>query len=893
MSKIDTYPAHLEADVVLRTGRTLRIRPLRAGDEAALRAFFGGLSPNALHSRFFDIRSVDAAMRSAPVDLDYDDTFGLAGEIGGAIAGVAHYFRSKRRPGTAEVAFTIADRHQGCGVGTRLLERLAEVAREHGIDRFEAEVLATNQPMLDVFASSGFDITVGSREGAVHVTLSLAESARYSEQSAARAQKAAAASMAPIFAPRSIAVVGASRRRGNLGGEILHNLARSFRGDLYAINPSAGEIDGIRSFGNLREIGAAVDLAVIAVPASYVEGVIDDCAAAGVPAAVVISAGFGETGEAGRETEQRIVQKIRASGMRMVGPNCMGVINTDPAVRMQATFASVDPAHGNIAMSSQSGAIGLAVLDYARTQNIGFSTFISVGNKADVSGNDLIQYWAEDPSTDVMLLYLESFGNPRKFAEIARRVSRKKPIVAVKSGRSAAGARAAQSHTGALASADAVVAELFRQSGVIRTDTLEEMFDVASLLAQQPLPAGRRVGIITNAGGAGILAADACEARGLELPALSPATASALREFLPAAASVANPVDMIASASAEEYRRTLQAMIDDGSFDALLVIYIPVLPTDAEAVAAAVREVAVNAGGKTILANYMGAHDAPHVLSPIPAFGFPERAVAALARAVTYAEWRRRPTGVVPRFCDIDLARARDVIHRAVARGGGWLEPMEVAELLRAANVALPRSEVVTSAADAMEAAIRIGAPVVVKALGPSLLHKTEAGAVRLDIRNECAAAEAYDDLRRVLGGAMTGALVQEMVAGGVETVVGVTEQQTFGHVLAYGAGGTLVELLGDVAFRLLPVTDADVEAMLDDVRVTKLIRGFRGGRAGDAGALMDALLHVSSLVTDCPEIRELDINPLKVLEKGVVALDARVRVEAVVPPLPSRRVAY
>jgi len=886
------YPAHLEADVVLRTGRTLRIRPLRKGDEGALREFFGGLSEDALHSRFFDLRSVDAAMQSAPVDLDYDDAFGLVGEVNGAIAGVAHYFRLHHHRERAEVAFTIADRHQGCGVGTRLLERLADVARAHGITRFEAEVLASNGAMLAVFQSSGFETTVGSSHGVVLVTLDLSETVTFVEHNAARAQTAASASMKPIFEPRSIAVIGAGRTRGNLGGEILRNLRGRFRGELYAVNPNAVEIDDVRSYPSVSAIGADVDLAVIAVPAARVERVIDDCVAARVPAVVVISAGFGETGEPGRELERRILEKARAAGMRMVGPNCMGVINTDPAVAMQATFASVDPSRGNIAMSSQSGAIGLAVLDYARTQNVGFSSFISVGNKADVSGNDLIQYWAEDPATDVMLLYLESFGNPRKFAEIARRVSKQKPIVAVKAGRSAAGARAAQSHTGALASSDAIVADLFRQAGVIRTDTLEEMFDVGSLLSQQPLPAGRRVGIITNAGGAGILAADACEAKGLQLPALSAESASKLREFLPAAASVNNPVDMIASASADDYRRTVETLLDDDGFDALLVIYIPVLPTDADAVAAALRDVGGRSKGRTMLATYMGAHGAPQVLCPIPAFGFPERAVAALAHAVSYAEWRRRPIGTVPSFSDLDEAAARGAIQSALAGGGGWLDPIETSSLLAAVGVAVPASVVVHSADDAMDAAMRIGGKVVVKALGPSLLHKTEAGAVRLNL-DECGAAAAYCDLDGRLGEAMTGALVQQMVADGVEVMIGITDDPTFGHVVAYGAGGTLIELLRDVTFRLHPLSDAMVDAMVDEARITKLVRGFRGAKPGDVTALKDALLRISALLTICPEIRELDINPLKVLERGVIALDARVRVEPPADTPPSRRVTY
>ncbi|HVR42134.1 MAG TPA: GNAT family N-acetyltransferase [Thermoanaerobaculia bacterium] len=894
MARPAPYPAHLEADVVLRSGRTLHLRPVRPDDADRMRTFVAGLSEDDLHSRFFDVRNAESALESAPVEVDYENELGLIGEVSGAIVAVAHYFRSRRRPEGAEVAFAIAKSHQGLGVGTRLLERLAEAARAKGIEWFEAEMLAGNQAMLDVFTSSGFTTQVTSGEGVVHVKLSLRKTAELATQSAGRAQQAASASMRPIFAPRSIAVVGASRRRGNLGAEILHNVrAAGFRGTLRAVNPNTDAIDGIASSRSLREIAEPIDLAIVAVPAAAVESVVDDCVAKQVPAIVVISAGFGETGEAGRAMEQRLVEKVRAAGMRMVGPNCMGVINTDPAVSMQATFARVRPARGNVAMSSQSGAVGLAVLDYAASMNLGFSSFISVGNKADVSGNDLIQYWADDPATEVILLYLESFGNPRKFVEIGRRVSRRKPIVAVKAGRSVAGARAAQSHSGALASSDAVVGDLFRQAGIIRTGTLEEMFDVASLLAQQPLPAGRRVGIVTNAGGAGILAADACEANGLELPRPSDATAELLRSFLPAAASVGNPVDMIASASADHYRRTLEAMLADDSFDAVLVIYIPVLPEDADAVGAAIRRAATAAKGKTLLATYMGAHEQPQKLSPVPSFAFPERAVAALARVTLHAEWRRRPPGTIPRFSDLDGDRARSLVEETLAAGGGWMEPLEVAALLQAAGIAVPETFLATSGEEAMEAAMRIEAPVVVKAIGPELLHKTEAGAIRLDLKNECDARAAYDDLRLALGTSMTGAIVQRMVKGGAEAMIGATEQPTFGHVLTYGAGGTLVELLGDFAMRIEPVTDADVDAMIEEVKFTRLLRGFRGSRPADVPALKEALLRLSALLAICPEIRELDVNPLKVLETGVVALDARVRIEAIVPGAPSRRIAY
>ena len=887
------YPAHLEADVVLRNGRTLRVRPVRVDDRDRLRAFFMTLSPETLHARFFAMCTADQALLYAPAEVDYVHDFGVVGEVGDRIVAVAHYFGSPRHPSLAEVAFAIADDQQGCGIGTLLLETLAAAARLNHIERFEAEVLAENARMLDVFLSSGFDVLRRSDEGTIHVSFAIGPTPSSRSHAASRAQHAAHESMKPIFEPSSIAIVGVGRRPGQLGHEILSNLRRSgFNGELFAVNPRAKEIDGVHSYRSLTEIPAAVDLAILVVPAREVERVIDDCVAKGVRGAVVITAGFGETGQAGRDAERRLLDKVRAAGMRMVGPNCMGVINTDPDVRMHATFAATYPPAGNVAMSSQSGALGVAILDYARTLNIGFSTFLSVGNKADVSGNDLIQYWAEDKRTDVILLYLESFGNPRKFAEIARRVGKSKPIVLVKAGRSASGARAAASHTGALASSDVIVADLLRQSGVIRTDTLEELFDVASLLANQPLPRGRRVAILTNAGGPGILAADACEAHGLTLAPLGDATVERLRSFLPAAASVGNPVDMIASASPEHYRRSLEALLDDTSIDDVLVIYIPVQPTDAPEVAAAIRDVASHAGGKTILATFMSAHGVPEPLAPVPSFAFPERAVGALARAANYAEWRRRPEKeTLPRA--VDEKTLRDVVDDAIERGGGWLDPAEVDRLLRAAGIQTPGGEIVTDAEEAFEAAMRIAQPVALKAIGPNLLHKSDRGGVRLSLQNECDARDAFLEMKSRLGGDMTAAYVQPMIAGGVEVMLGATDDPTFGHVLAFGAGGTLVELLADVAFRIHPLTETDADDIIQQTRVAKVLSGIRGAAPSDIPAVREAILRLSTLITICPEIRELDINPLKVLHHGAIALDARIRVERVVPAPPSRRIAY
>jgi len=888
-----TYPTQFEADVVLRTGHTLHVRPIRPEDRERLLDFYAHLSLETLHARFFDLCSSDRAVQYSPTEVDYNLEFGVVGESAADIVAVAHYLASKRQPKIAEVALAIADVAQGCGVGTKLLEVLVAAARTHGIERFEADVLAGNHRMLDVFQGMGFSITTEVADGTVHLSFPIGSTVLTEQRAAERSQSAAAASMRAIFAPRSIAVVGASRRPGQLGNEIVRNLrATGYRGSLYVVNPHASEVESVPAFASVQAIEGEVELVIVAVPAAAVDAVLDDCIARGVAAVVVITAGFSETGEAGREAERRLVEKARGAGIRMVGPNCMGVINTDPATQMHATFSRVFPPSGNVAMSSQSGALGLAVLDYARTLQIGFSTFISVGNKADVSGNDLIQYWAEDPKTDVILLYLESFGNPQKFGEIARRVGRQKPIVVVKSGRSNGGARAASSHTGALATSDVIVDDLLRQAGVIRTDSLEQMFDVATLLANQPLPKGNRVAIVTNAGGPGILAVDACEANGLKLAQLSDDTTGRLRSILPSAASIGNPIDMIASASAEQYRLSLGLVLADPAVDSVIAIYIPVLPTDSPEVAAAIRDCSLSANGKTVLATFMSAAGSPTPLNPVPAFPFPERAAQALAAATRYAAWRRTPLGNTLRFDDIDQGRLRSIID-STPESGGWLDPLDVAGVLAAVRIESPATSLAHSATEAREAAMRIGFPVVLKAVGPDLLHKSDAGGVKLSLGDDSAVFEAYGELSSGLGDRMTGAVVQAMVAGGVEMMIGVTRDPAFGHVIGIGAGGTLVELLDDVAFRIPPLTDADPDEMLSQLRCTRMLHGFRGSKPVDIPAFRDAILRISALLEICPEISELDINPLKVRESGVSAVDARIRVERPLALPPSRRVRY
>jgi acetyl coenzyme A synthetase (ADP forming)-like protein len=885
-------PHELSTDVVLRDGGTLQLRPIRPDDDERLLDLFHRMSQQSLYYRFLSIPRIDLAKATQLTHVDYEAQVTLVAECAGALAAIASYHRSEQCPDRAEVAFAIADAFQGRGIGTRLLERLAAIGYERGVRAFDAYVLGENYRMMDVFLESGFEVSQELDRGVFHVALLLEPTEAFAARSAERSRKAASASMRPFFEPRTVAIVGANREPGRIGSEILRNLRTTgFTGTLAPVHPAGGTIDGLQAYRTVAEIPFDVDLAVIVVPAARVSGVVDDCIAKGVKALVVISAGFGETGPAGRDVEAQIVEKIRNAGIRMIGPNCMGIINTDPAFHLNATFSPVYPPQGRVAFSTQSGALGLAILDYVRTLNLGISSFASIGNKADVSGNDLIQYWAEDPRTDVILLYLESFGNPQKFGQIARRVGRRKPIVAVKAGRSTAGARAATSHTGARATSDALVDTLLRQAGVIRTHTLEELFDVANVLANQPVPSGRRVAIVTNAGGPAILAADACEAQGLELPELSPATVTGLRAFLPAAASVGNPVDMIASATAEHYRQAIELVLADPNVDSLIVIFIPPLMTAAEEVATAIATASAGTR-KPVLATFMSAAGSVP-LAPVPSFRFPESAAVALARVTAYGQWLERPAGEVPCLAGFDRETVRSAVVREVARGASWLSPSASTELLKASGIAVAESRFVHSADEAAAAAASIGFPVVLKAVGDSIVHKTEVGGVKLGIETARTARAAYADLAARLGARLEGVLVQRMVSAGVEMVVGAINDPAFGPLVMAGTGGIFVELVGDTVFRLCPLADVDADEMIEEMKGRVLLRGYRGSAPADEGAFREVLLRVSQLAAACPEIQEMDLNPVLVLGSGAVAVDARIRVAKRASRGGGRRISY
>ncbi len=888
-----------EVEEILRDGGSIHIRAIRPGDKQRLIDHFQRLSQRSVYFRFFGAKKrLTEQELTRFTEPDFVNHVGLIATLREdgeeRIIGVGRYIArtDQGAPHRAEVAFAVADEHQGRGIGTLLLEHLAPIARANGITEFEADVLGENNQMLDVFANSGFTVRRSIEAGVVHVSFPTAETERFLQATENRERLAAAQSVRSFLNPRSVAVVGASRQAGTIGATLISNLRRhGFTGPIYPVNPNVAEIEGLATYPRVGAIGKPIDLAVIAVPAPAVEEAVADCAAAGVRSVVVISAGFAEVSQDGRAVEKRLRQLVRQSGMRMVGPNCMGVLNTDPAVSLNATFAPSWPPAGKIGMSSQSGALGLAILDYVHKLNLGISTFVSVGNKADVSGNDLISYWAEDPHTEVIVLYLESFGNPRKFARIVPEVARRKPIVAVKSGRSAAGTRAASSHSAALASIDVAVDALFEQAGVIRTNTLEELFDVAALLSTQPVPAGPRVGVVTNAGGPGILLADACEARGLKLPELAPATVKTVRGFLPPHAALSNPVDMIASATPEQYERTIAAVGADPNVDSLIVIYIPLLLTAVDDIAAAIARGAGRVpAAKPVLSVFISSRGAPAMLGggprgQLPSYSFPENAAMALAAAERYGRWRERPRGTSLTLDRFSQATIRAVVDRVLADADSprWLQPRDLATVLRAAGIEFAAAEQ-TSPADAVATAEVMGYPLVAKVIAPTVIHKSDVGGVILGLDSPEAVSAAVDTLlarMRAIGAQLDGILLQREVRGGIEALVGVTTDPTFGPLVVCGLGGVLVELLRDVSFRLSPVTDIDVMEMLGKLRSEKLLDGYRGAPPGDRNALLSLIMRVSALIEIVPELRELDLNPVKVLPpgRGAIAVDGRMRV--------------
>jgi acetyl coenzyme A synthetase (ADP forming)-like protein len=867
-------------DVILRDGRTLRLRPPRGGDAEALLDFFGSLSERSRYLRFHGFTQVGPKLVEPLLEPDWAEGGALLGTLAEddeeRVVAVANYVRL-RDPSLAEVAFAVADAHQRRGIGTRLLEQLAARAAAVGIERFVAEVLPDNRDMVGVFEAAGFELTRELEGGELEVEFPIAPTERYESLVAARDHLAVTASLRPFFEPTSVAVIGASRRRGSIGGELFRNvLAGDFAGAAYPVNRDGESVAGVRAYRSIEEVPDPVDLAVIALPAAAVLDAAEQALRRGVRALVVISAGFAEVGREGAERQERLLALVRAHGARLIGPNCLGIAVAGPG--LNATFAARSAPRGNIGFSSQSGALGLALLEAGVARGLGLSAFVSIGNKADVSTNDLLEWWEDDAATDVVLMYVESFGNPRRFGRLARRVARRKPILALKSGTSATGRQAASSHTAALAGSEAAVDALFRQAGVTRAGSLEELVDVAALLSTQPEPKGRRVAVLTNAGGLGILCADACEAAGLDLPRLAGETVAALAELLPAEASVANPVDMLGGADAAAYARALPIVLDDPRIDSVVVLFAPTVAASADEVAQAVAVVAEgSAAEKPVLAVTLSAAGIPAAFRRpgrgVAAFAYPESAARALGRAAERADWLRRPQGAIPELDGIDRDAARAVVDRVLADADeAWLAAADVRALFEAYGVPLVPERLAADEDAAAAAAAELGFPAVVKTAVPGA-HKTELGGIALDLESEDAVREAV----RRIGGPV---LVQPMIRRGAELLAGVVQDPVFGPLVAFGPGGVLAELIGEASFRIAPLTDVDAEELVTTGKAGRLVAGFRGAPAADEAALADLVLRLARLAEDLAEVAELDLNPVLALPDGCLAVDARVRLE-------------
>ncbi|MGQ4387085.1 bifunctional acetate--CoA ligase family protein/GNAT family N-acetyltransferase [Streptomyces sp. SAS_270] len=914
------YPAHWEADVVLRDGGTARIRPITVDDAERLVSFYEQVSDESKYYRFFaPYPRLSAKDVHRFTHHDFVDRVGLAATVGGEFIATVRYDRidadgmpASSPADEAEVAFLVQDAHQGRGVASALLEHVAAVARERGIRRFAAEVLPANNKMIKVFTDAGYTQKRSFEDGVVRLEFDLEPTDRSLAVQRAREQRAEARSVQRLLAPGSVAVIGAGRTPGGVGRSVLGNLKDAgFTGRLYAVNKALQdkELDGVPAYRTVRDIPEPVDLAVVAVPAPFVPEIVAECGEHGVQGLVVVSAGYAESGPAGLARQRELVRQARTYGMRIIGPNAFGVINTSPDVRLNASLAPEMPRPGRIGLFAQSGAIGIALLSRLHRRGggvtgvTGVSTFVSSGNRADVSGNDVVQYWYDDPNTDVALMYLESIGNPRKFTRLARRTAAAKPLVVVQGARH--GGAAPQGHAvRATRLPHATVSALLRQAGVIRVDTITELVDAGLLLARQPLPAGPRVAILGNSESLGLLTYDACLAQGLRpLP----------------------PLDLTTAASAEDFHTAVSRALADDACDAVVVTAIPALGETSvadEALAEALRSAAAAAPAKPVLVVHVelgglaealsaaastapqadatalgvasGARPfrleqrlrteeaAPQEARLIPAYPAAERAVRALAEAVKYAQWRREAAepGKVPEFEDIDEKGTAEQIDMLLARGQGLtLGPQDAGELLARYGIDVRRALPAPTPDDAVAAAHTLGYPVALKTTAPHLRHRADLGGVRLDLADEEQLRRAYAELTDLFGKPEElRPVVQAMAPRGVDTVVRAVIDPAAGAVLSFGLAGAASELLGDTAHRLVPVTDRDASSLVRSIRTAPLLFGWRGSAPVDTAALEELMLRVSRLVDDHPEVVAVSLEPVVVAPHGLSVLGATVR---------------
>lgn len=870
----------------LMDGRLVTIRHLALGDEPGVLGLHDGLTETSRYLRFFapGRRTAQTFVHRLIADVGQPGHGALLAELDGQVIGLASYSAAEDAT-VADVAFAVADSEQAHGLGTLLCEHLVSLARSRGVRTFTADVLAANARMFHVFQDLGLPVRTHCEDGAVRVEIGLGPDADhlesdYLDATAAREIVADVASLRPLLRPASVVVVGASRRADAVGHAVLRNLlASGFSGPVYAVNPQADSVLGLPCHRSVSDLPEVPELAVVCVPAQRVPAVARECGERGVRALAVLSAGI--TGEGDLEAELRAV--VREHGMRLVGPNCLGVASLSDGYALDATFARRLTKPGPVGVVTQSGGVGIALLEQFDRIGLGISSFVSTGDKYDVSSNDLLMWWDADQGTEAAVLYLESFGNPRKFARVARRLGRTKPVLTVRSGTSDVARRAAASHTAAAATPAVTRDALFRQAGVIAVDGLSELVAATAVLTCQPLPASRRVAVVSNAGGAGVLAADACASSGLVMPDLSAETRAALAALVPSTASLANPVDTTAAVSAATFEQCLRVVLDDPGVDGVIAISAPTAlgdlgPAIVAAAAATTKPVIgvrLDQGETLDLVSSAGSG------GRVPMFADPHAAVAAYASSSAYAQWRQAPRGRIPDLPDVDAARGRRVVADVLAKNpaGGWLDPADADELLDAFGIPAARSEHAATADHAVDAADRLGGPVAMKAVVPGLLHKSDSGGVLLRLGDEDAVRAAFRDMRERFGDTLRHVVIQRMVPAGVETLVGVVSDATFGPLVVFGAGGVVTDLLGDRVSRLAPVSDLDAAQMVRGLKSSPMLFGFRGAPAADTAAAEDVLMRVGRLAETLPEVAELELNPLVVHEHGALAVDVRIKV--------------
>jgi acyl-CoA synthetase (NDP forming)/GNAT superfamily N-acetyltransferase len=868
---------------LLADGRTVEIRPAGPGDTEAVTRFHQAMSPENLYLRFFSMSKrageQEARRVCRPAGADHAALLAL---LGTQVVGVASY-ELAGQPGVAEVAFAVADDMHGLGIATLLLEHLVSAGRARRVQTFTASALPENAAMLRVFADAGLAVRRRLVDNVVELTMpiphdvALGEDSAYLDAVAGREQRADVASLAPLLAPRSVAVVGASRREGSIGRTILLNIRDAgFAGALFAVNPHADKIDGVPCLPSAADLPSPPDLVVVAVPPAQVPKVARECGRTGVRCLVVVTSALGAAGDA------RLLEICRHYGMRLVGPNCFGV--AVPGLGLDATFATHHPAAGRAGLVVQSGGVGIAMLEHFTRLGIGVSSFASVGDKMDVSGNDLLMWWEQDGVTRLAVMYLESLGNPRKFARTARRISQRMPVLTVHAGRSAPGQRAAASHTAAVAAPLITRQALFEQAGIIATTSLGALLDTAALLASQPVPAGRTVAIVTNAGGAGVLAADACVEAGLSVTPVAAPARERLRRLLPGGAAVGGPVDTTAAASAQQFRDCLLTVAERRGQDPPDAVIALIVPTAASDLLPVLQEVRLPVPLAAVVL------DQPETIRmlpatgggpAVPAYAYPEGAAGALGRAALYSAWRSRPASTVPELPGVRPDEARALVRAFLERvpGGGWLPVAEADQLLRCYGIPVVDSRYVTGITAALEATAALGGHVVLKADVPGLVHKSDAGGVELDLHGAAQVRHALGRLEGRFGERLSGVLVQAMISGGVETIIGVVQEPVFGPVVVFGLGGVATNVLGDHSARLAPLTGTDADDLIHGIRAAPLLLGHRGQPAADIGALRDTLLRISRLADDLPQVTELDLNPVIARPDGAFAVDTRVRV--------------